>query len=305
MDNLAPIVLFVYNRPDHTLQTLRALQGNALASESELYIYSDAPKNDAVEGSVDTVREIIEQIDGFKKVTVIKQKSNKGLANSIINGVTEVIKKHGKVIVLEDDLVTSPNFLTFMNDALQKYKSEDSVWHISGWNYPIENTDLPDVFFWRTMNCWGWATWYDRWEKFEKNTNKLINDFSKQDIKEFNLNGSENFWAQVLANKRGKINTWAVYWYATIFKNKGFCINPSLTYVSNIGLDGSGEHCGTTNKYESLLNMKAALVFDQEICENKLALERICEFYESIKKPFVIKVVNKLSTLVLKKNIIK
>jgi len=305
LDNLSPIVLFVYNRPEHTSKTLQSLKENNLAEQSELIIYSDAPKNDTALSAVKQVRDLIKNITGFKKVTVVEQEHNQGLATSIINGVTEIINQYGKVIVLEDDLVTSPNFLTFMNDALEAYSNEKKVWHVSGWNYPISHEGLQDTFLWRTMNCWGWATWADRWSHFEKDTDKLLESFSKQDVKAFNLSNSENFWAQVLANKSSKINTWAIYWYASIFKNKGLCLNPSKTYVSNIGLDGSGEHCGATSKYTSFLNTKDVVNFETVLSENSLALERIKTFYKHTKKPFMVKVINKVSRTIIKKNIIK
>jgi hypothetical protein len=302
---LAPIVLFVYNRPEHTQKTLQALQQNVLASESDLFIYADEAKNDSAQKKVDEVRELLSNIIGFKKVTVIKQEKNIGLANSIISGVTDVVNKYGNVIVLEDDLVTSPYFLTFMNDALSFYCDKKDVWHISGWNYPIETDGLADTFLWRTMNCWGWATWRDRWEHFEKNTDKLVAEFSIEDVKAFNLNDAEGFWGQVLANKAGKINTWAIYWYATIFKNKGLCLNPSQTYVHNIGLDGSGVHCGANDGYESQLCKNKKNHFETELKENQLALSRIQAFYKRLKKPFLIRAINKVSRIILKRSIIK
>ena len=200
---LAPIVLFVYNRPSHTQQTVEALQKNELASQSELFIYSDEAKNEDARKSVDEVRSYIDNIDGFKKVMIIERDKNWGLANSIIDGVTKIVNEYGKIIVLEDDLVTSPYFLRFMNDALEFYKDEKKVWHVSGWNYPIETEDLGDVFLWRLMNCWGWATWSDRWSYYEKDTDKVINEFTKEDINRFNLDGAENFFSQVTTNKKG------------------------------------------------------------------------------------------------------
>lgn len=259
--NLAPIVLFVYNRPDHTRQTVEALQKNELAEQSELFIYSDEAKNDDARGNVDEVREYIDTIEGFKKVTIIKREKNWGLADSIIDGVTKIVNEYGKIIVLEDDLVTSKYFLKFMNEALEFYEEEDKVWHISGWNYPIETDGLDDVFLWRAMNCWGWATWADRWQYFEKDTDKLISEFTKEDIKEFNLDGVEDFFGQVTANKENKIKTWAIYWYASIFQKDGLCLNPTKTFVENIGHDGSGVHCTNVKGYEDKVHQTYAVDF--------------------------------------------
>ncbi|WP_010179991.1 glycosyltransferase [Glaciecola sp. HTCC2999] len=305
MKDLAPIVLFVYNRPEHTLKTIQALQKNILALESELFIYADEAKDSSKRESVDEVRKLICNITGFKKVKVVKQIRNVGLANSIISGVSEIVGIYGRVIVLEDDLVTSPYFLTYMNSALEFYSDKKDVWHISGWNYPIEVSGLPDTFLWRTMNCWGWSTWSDRWEHFEKNTDKLIESFSNDEIIEFNLNGYENFWSQILANKENKINTWAIYWYACIFKNRGLCLNPTTTYVNNIGLDGSGIHCGVSESYTNKLNSNLNVNFENSMIENVVALERIKSFYKLTRKTYFKRVVNKIARIIVKRNVIK
>lgn len=302
--NLSPIVLFVYNRPWHTCQTVEALQKNELASESELFIYSDAPKNTEAEEKVKEVREYIRSINSFKKITIIEREKNWGLADSIIDGVTKIVNEYEKVIVLEDDLVTSPYFLKFMNEALDFYENEKKVWHISGWNYPIEINGLEDVFLWRFMNCWGWATWSDRWKYYEKDTGKLIKKFSKNDIKRFNLDGAENLWAQVLANRDKKMDTWAIYWYATIFNHNGLTLNPSNTFVENIGHDGTGIHCGVDECYKSELSTKL-VKFETEILEDSLALDRVRGFFKKQKRNFFIRILNKLSRTIMGKNIIK
>ncbi len=305
MNNLAPIVLFVYNRPDHTAKTIHALQQNSFASDSELFIYADAAKNDSDKKQVDEVRELLSNVSGFKKVTVIKQEKNIGLANSIIAGVTEIVNKYGKIIVLEDDLITSPYFLTFMNDGLDFYSNIKDVWHVSGWNYPIETDELGDTFLWRAMNCWGWATWSDRWQHFEKNTDKLIDSFNGEKIKAFNIDGIADFWRQVLLNKKGRINTWAIYWYASIFANGGLCVNPSQSFVTNIGVDGSGTNCGKINIFPSTLSCKKNITFEADIKENALALFRIQSFYNTMKTPLIVRIINRVARVLIKKNIIK
>lgn len=306
MDKLAPIVLFVYNRLDHTEQTIEALQKNDLAEESELYIYSDEAKNEEAQQKVDEVRKYIDNIEGFKKVIVIKREKNWGLANSIIDGVTKIVNEYGKVIVLEDDIVTSKYFLKFMNSALEFYKNEKKVWHVSGWNYPIKTNDLEAFFLWRVMNCWGWATWADRWQFFEKNINGLIDEFSQKDIERFNVDNYENFWNQVLLNKEDKINTWAIFWYATIFKQNGLCLNPNLSYVRNIGHDGSGVHCkDSCNVDNEILNISTIFDFSIKIEENDDIVCLIKKHLKNKKKSFPIRVINKLSRFTIRKNIIK
>ncbi|MDV5037640.1 glycosyltransferase [Vibrio diabolicus] len=305
MNRLAPIVIFVYNRPDHTLKTITALKNNFLSSDSELFIFSDAAKNESDKVDVNRVREVISNISGFKKVCIIKQERNIGLAGSIINGVTDIVNKYGQVIVLEDDLVTSPHFLTYMNEALCFYKNEKSVWHISGWNYPIKTEGLGDTFLWRTMNCWGWATWSDRWQHFEKNSEKLIQSFDSDKIKSLNIDGATNFWDQVLLNNKGKINTWAVFWYATIFSNKGLCLNPSASLVVNIGVDGSGSNCGISDVFTSVPSNKTNFIFQDKIEECSLALNRVKDFYNKIDRPYIVRVINKIYRLFTSRNLIK
>lgn len=291
-NDLAPIVLFVYNRPWHTQQTVEALQKNQLAKDSELFIYSDAAKNESVKLAVDEVRRYIKSINGFRKVTIIERDKNWGLADSIIDGVTTIVNKLGKIIVLEDDLVTSPYFLTFMNEALDFYKFEEKVWHISGWNYPVEIEEIADAFLWRVMNCWGWATWADRWQYFEKDTGKIIDEFKKEDIKSFNLEGVEDFFSQVIANKNNQINTWAIFWYASIFKSKGLCLNPVKTLVDNIGHDGTGVHC-STDKYH-VDHIKVSSDFNVEVAkikENPIYVEAIQDY---LKKPLLVRMLKTL-----------
>lgn len=169
---LAPIVLFVYNRPDHTRQTVEALQQNILADESELFIYSDAPKDTTSIKKVNLVRKYLMQVQGFKKVTLIFRERNWGVAKSIIDGVTTVVGKYSRVIVLEDDLVTSPFFLTYMNRALETYATDNRIMSISGYNHPRRVMKFPrsyknDVWLSLRNSSWGWGTWANRWGKVD------------------------------------------------------------------------------------------------------------------------------------------
>jgi hypothetical protein len=290
-----PVVLFVYNRPEHTRKTIEALFANNLANESDLFIYSDAPKDEKVLSAVNAVRSYIKTITGFKSVTIIEREKNWGLANSIIDGVTCIVNKYGKIIVLEDDIVTSPFFLNYMNKALEYYANEKCLWHISGWNYPINPDGIGDAFFWRNVNCWGWATWQDRWMYFEKDVDKLIHSFSRRDIYRFNINGAYDNWGQVLANKARRINTWAIFWSATIFQNNGLCLNPSISLVENIGLDGTGVHCGLATIYYGDFSVKEDICFDNlALEENKLALKKIIKFNRKQKGNLFVRILKKM-----------
>ena len=290
---LAPIVLFVYNRLDHTQKTVQALLDNQLADKSTIFIFSDGAKDNKERYKVNQVREYIKTIDGFKKINIINRDKNYGLADSIIDGVTKIISEFDKVIVLEDDLVSSPFFLKYMNEALDHFKDIKDVYHISGWNYPFYNDQLGDVFLWRLMNCWGWATWANRWSLYKKNTEEIISEFTSNDIKRFNIDGAEDFWGQILANKDGKINTWAIFWYATIYKNGGLCVNPSKSFITNIGHDQSGTHCTRTTEYLSELCMNKNLDFDIDISESVAAIEEVKNFYKNNKKNIFQKIINK------------
>lgn len=298
-ESYAPVILFVYARPEHTKKVINALRMNVLASKTDLIIFSDAPKNSSDIQSVTKVRELIKNIDGFKTIEIIERKENYGLAKSIIEGVSSIIKVYGKAIILEDDIETSPNFLHFMNTALSKYKDKKDVWHISGWNYPIDKQGIDDTFFWRVMNCWGWATWEDRWQYYEKAPSQLIETWNRSKIRQFNLNGAHDFWTQVVANAKGQLNTWAIFWYATIFEKQGFCLNPTESFVKNIGVDGSGENCDDKDVYISSLNNKYPLTFSENIVENSVAVERIRKFYLQYKLSFITRVKYKLKRIFL------
>lgn len=296
----APIALFVYNRPNHTRLTVEALQKNALASESDLFIFSDAPKNPENAEAVGEVREYIRTISGFKSVSIVERDKNWGLAKSIISGVTELVNTHGGVIVLEDDLVTSPYFLDYMNNALDRYQSEDRVMHVSGYMFPVERSGLDETFFLRTASCWGWATWARAWQHFEKNPDRLIEKFSSTMIKQFNMDGTYDFWAQVLKNQTKEINTWAIFWYATVFQRQGLCLHPAISMTINIGHDATGMHCGNSDVFNTVLSSKSVTKFPDVIAEDPLALKMIKIFFRSIKQPklsFSARVSNRLKKI--------
>ncbi len=194
--SLAPVVLFVYNRPIHTQKTIQALQANNLANESDLYIFSDAPKNEQEFDAVKQVRTYIKTINGFKSINIIERETNFGLANSIILGVTMIINKYGKIIVLEDDLLLSSNFLDFMNKSLDFYQDNTSILSVSGYNMAVKNNKniKHDVFFAGRSASWGWATWAHQWQGIDWE----VSDFksfskNKKQIKRFNYNGTDMF----------------------------------------------------------------------------------------------------------------
>ncbi|WP_144505658.1 glycosyltransferase [Bacillus mycoides] len=253
MKNLAPIVLFVYNRPEHTMQTLASLQKNILASNSELFVFSDAPRNENDTNSVHQVRNIIENIEGFKKVTIIKAKYNKGLANSVISGIADIVNEYGKVIVLEDDLIASSNFLRYMNEALNVYSENPSIWSISGYTPDIKFPKgyIDDIYLSPRGCSWGWATWKNRWDLVDWNVPDY--DFFKQNTKrrkDFNMGGNDLSY-MLDDQMTGRINSWAIRWVYSQHIHSKYTIYPVNSLVSNIGLDFSGTHSTNSDKYKT------------------------------------------------------
>lgn len=278
MQNFAPIALFVYNRPEHTRRTLKFLQQNTLADESRLFIFSDAARK-GDEEKVAEVRDLITNVEGFKSVEVIERESNYGLANSIIDGVTKLNSEYGKVIVFEDDLISSPYALQYFNDALSRYENELKVMHICGYMYPLKNAHaLPESFFYRASGSWGWATWQRAWHFFEPNIDVLFSKFDQQKIKDFSIDHSMNFWKQMHEFKNHKNNSWAIRWYASIFLNNGLTLNPGLSLIDNIGHDGTGVHSGKNNMYAVNISKKPVKYFPEIIKENEDAYLLIKDF---------------------------
>ncbi|MCI5197405.1 MAG: glycosyltransferase [Candidatus Electrothrix sp. AW5] len=251
----APIALFVYNRPDHLRRTVSSLQKNTLAADSELIVFSDGPKiNDRESNSIKEVREYLKGISGFRSVRVVERAVNWGLAASIINGVNQVLQQYENIIVLEDDLVTSPFFLKYMNNGLNTYASDERVISIHGYSYPIKR--LPENFFLKGADCWGWATWRRGWEFFEEDGVDLLNQLKRKKLmKRFDFNGTYNYTKMLINQIEGKNDSWAVRWYASALINNKLTLYPGNSLVKNIGLDGSGSHCGrdytfNTTKFE-------------------------------------------------------
>ncbi len=280
---LAPIALFVYNRPEHTRRTLKFLKQNLLADESRLFIFSDAAKDQSHFAKVDEVREIIRSVEGFKSIQIMERHTNLGLAESIIDGVNMLTGKYGKVIVFEDDLISSQYTLKYFNDALRRYEDEERVMHIGAYMYPLKNQKLPQSFFYRAASSWGWATWARAWKHFEPDIDKIINQFDAEKKTRFSIDWTMNFWKQVREFKRGKNNSWAIRWYASVFLNDGLTLNPSASLINNIGHDGTGVHSGTNNIYDVKVSDKPVTEFPDIIQENREAYISIKHFLKNRK----------------------
>ena len=288
--NLAPIALFVYNRLDHTEQTVSALKRNVLAEESDLFVFSDAPKDSDLDEKIKAVREFIASTTGFKSLTIIERPHNLGLANSVIDGVTNLCNKYGQVIVLEDDLVTSPYFLKYMNDALDFYRDEERVISIHGYIYPVK-AKLPETFFLRGADCWGWATWKRGWDIFEPNGEKLLEQLKQRKLeKQFNFDGAYEY-VRMLKNQILKKNdSWAIRWHASAFLNDSLTLYSGKSLVNNIGNDSSGTHSGSTSEYDVILNNTPVEIKQIAIMETTVARNAIIDFFFKNKPSIMAKV---------------
>ncbi|MDX2304267.1 MAG: glycosyltransferase family A protein [Microscillaceae bacterium] len=252
MQNLAPLALFVYNRPQHTRMTLESLKENYLADQTHLYIFADGHKqatNTEEILKIREVREIIRAEAWCGIVDIFEFADNQGLAQNIVQGINYVLGFHDKIIVLEDDLLLSKGFLRYMNEALDVYQEEERVMHISGYKFPVGSNSLK-LFFFNVPSSWGWATWKRAWKAYESDPNTLYDALKcHHKLRTFDLEGSRFFLNHLKANMTLQINTWAIKWYAVICLKEGFCLYPGTSLVQNIGFDQSGTHCSSSQVY--------------------------------------------------------
>ena len=288
----APILLFVYNRPAHTLKTLNALRQNKLSEQSELFIFSDGYKGEADKAEVDKVRTIIRSPEGFKAVHIIENPNNLGLANNIIGGVTKIVNEYGKVIVLEDDLIAAPYFLTFMNEGLEKFEQEEKIGHIHGHCFPIAN--LPDAFLIRWTGSWGWATWQRAWTHFNPDGKALLEEIERSNLsKKFDFNGNYPFTRMLRRQVNGENDSWAIRWNASLFLADMLSLNAGKSLIQNIGFDGSGIHSGSEDIYSTQL-YTGKLSIDIDKIEENIEVRKAFERYYGRTNSFVAKAIRRL-----------
>lgn len=296
----APIALFTYNRADHTKQAVESLLKNAEAKDSDMFIFSDGPKNEKAKKGVEENREYIRTLkDGngnvlapcmcsgersseygkFRSVSIVEREKNWGLANSLIAGITEIVNKYGRVIVVEDDLILSPYFLRYMNEALEKYKDEDMVASISAFLNPID-CEAPETFFLRYFACWGWATWKRGWDILINDDRVLLKRlrWKKND---FNIGGTGPFYGILYCDKVGLNDSWAVRFYASQFLAGKLQLFPGRSMAIQTGTDGSGTHGVTVNHtFDSMqLCNEPIHVGDINVEESKDMYDAFARFY--------------------------
>jgi hypothetical protein len=282
MDTKAPVVLFTYNRPEHARATLESLAQNAEFGQSRLYIYCDGARRDAEVARVEETRRLAHEWPHPDK-TVIERERNWGLANSIIDGVTSVCDAHGSVIVLEDDMVVSRYLLDYMNAALEKYRDDERVICVHGYTFPIDG--LPETYFIKGANCQSWATWKRGWDLFESDGRKLYDQLERKNLmNRFDLYGAYPYRRMLRDQIHGRVDSWAIRWYASALIHDKLTLYPARSMIRNIGWDGSGRHSDnysglTTSASDTPIDLK-----DIPISESEAALEAWRKFLKSVRR---------------------
>ena len=277
---LAPIVIFTYNRPRHTRQTVEALLKNEYAAASDLIIYSDAAKNEAAIAGVEQTRQYIHSIKGFKSLRIVERKENIGLANNIIDGVTAVVNEFGRIIVLEDDLLTSPYFLKFTNEALNLYEEVEEVISINGYMYPTSK-QLPDSFFVKGADCLGWSTWKRGWDLFNPNGKELLTELEEKGLtKQFDFDGTYKYTRMLRRQSQGLLGSWAIRWYASAFLKNKLTLYPGQSLIFHDGSDGSGTNCADDDMFKvELSDRPLIVVFSKDLKESERGRNAIKHFF--------------------------
>ncbi len=276
----APVILFTYNRPTHTRQLLKTLLANPLASQTDLYVYSDAARNETDEIAVKAVRDILHRVKGFRTIRIVEREQNCGLAQNIIDGVTDVVNRHDRVIVVEDDLVLAPHFLQFMNDALDTFADRPEVGHVHACEFTLDPS-IPETFLIRWTGSWGWATWKRAWQHFNPDGKALLAELERRQLtREFDFDGSYGYTRMLRRQTEGKNHSWAIRWNATLFLAGMLSFNAGRSLVQNMGFDGSGTNCGDDGQYATRLYTERIRV-DKNLLmeENAVARRAMIQYY--------------------------
>ena len=296
----APVAFFAFNRPAHASRTLAALAQNPEASSTVLHVFIDGARNDTERAAVDQVRKIATEATGFLDVRIRCAPENYGLYKSITGGVSHVLSESDRVIVVEDDILVSPLFLKFMNAALDRYAEEPAVGSIHGYSPPVD--DLPDFFFMRGGDCWGWATWADRWRLFDADANRLLHGLvSAKQIDEFASVSGIHGLRHLIRRARCQNQSWAAHWNASLFCHSRLTLHTGQSLVQNIGNDGSGTHSQASGHYETPMSNEYLSLPDMQIQHDAAAVALMQGFYDStLKIPFFPRTFRRLYFLLLK-----
>lgn len=280
---MTPITLFTYARPDHTRRTVESLLRNPQSPEHDLIVFSDAARTPEKQAAVDEVRAYLASISGFRSVTIHHRPHNLGLANSIIGGVTQVLAEHERIIVLEDDMVTSPHFLAYMTEALERFADDERVISIHSYVYPVQQA-LPEAFFLPGADCWGWATWRRGWRLFNPDGQALLDELKRRDLlMAFDFNGAYGYSQMLEGQIKGTNDSWAVRWYATAFLADKLTLYPGRSLVHNIGNDSSGTHCGDDTHHDAELSTTPIDLSTLEVTSSVLGRSAFETFFRKSK----------------------
>ncbi len=293
---LAPVAIFVYDRPNNTKRVIDSLSKNFLAPETEIFIFSDAPRSKRNAKEVDKVREYLKKIKGFKSVTIIEREENFYIERNIIEGVTEIINTYGKIIVLEDDVLVTKDFLNYMNNALDFYQEKENIMHIGSLTFIKMPESYKKTILWRyPENGGGWGTWKNRWEKFVwfKTEQEALDRLSIEQRKIIELDGSFS----CLNNLKLIPIPWDICWYIAIVCNNGLAVNPLKSLTKNIGLY-SGTHFSIINRllgkhpFDTEIFENQKIIFDEILVENIEAISLLKKFYSNLEQRKIIKLLN-------------
>lgn len=293
----APVCLFVYNRLQHTQMAVESLLANAEVADTDLFVFSDAPRDDAAAEKVEQVRQYVKSISGFRRVVPVEQTQNLGVARSIISGVSAICADYGRAIVVEDDLVVSPYLLRYMNDALAMYETEERVASIGAYMFPV-STALPETFFLRIPDCWGWAVWRRGWELFESNGARLLHEIERRKLtRDFDFNYSYPYTQMLKDQIQGKNDSWAIRWYASTFLADRLTLYPGRSMTANAGNDGSGRHLGKTEVYDGAIASHPVNIRSIPVEENGFTRREIERFFRRTQRGLTMRVADRLRNM--------
>ncbi len=286
--NSTALVIFAFNRPYHTFKTIEALEKNSLWDQQHVVVFCDGPKRNSNEKEIQRIQQtrlIAHQIKGCASLTVHERTENKGLYENVVNGVSDTLTKYERIIVLEDDMITAPNFLEYHYLTLDRYTDEKSIWCNSAYLYPI-NVNGNRSFFIQGADCWGWSTWRNRWSQLERNGEILLQTIKdKKLLKKFTFNHSYPYDQMLKDRIAGKNQSWAILWYASSFIHGGLCSYPPFSLVENIGTDGSGTHSRKRSDVHGTLQSNNNIIYLEDVVEESASHRDLFEKYFNRSRP--------------------
>lgn len=281
----AAICVFAYKRPDHLRTCLSALLKNEEARDLDLRIYIDAPRQVSDRDVHRKVLSVCDQPWAFSNIKVIQRDTNAGLYESLTSGISETLCDYESVIVIEDDIEASPFLIRYLLDGLHLYLDAKDVASIHGYTPPIKQR-LPETFFLRGADCWGWATWRDRWDLFRHDAAAMAQEIRHRGlVHEFNLNGNYDYLGMLDGRAAGLNNSWAICWHTSCFLANKLTLYPGRSLVRNIGLDGSGEHCGPSKVMATEASQNPVRVEKIPVEVNPSVYSKYCNHYSGNKPP--------------------